>query len=1034
MNNSTLRNLLDEAKLNLDCRDFLGIHCSEGQAVCAPQFVRTDDNHPSFAVYKDHCFDFATNSVFDIFDLKMLRDNQSLPEAFLDLTGKPLYTPRNHELNEDANDDVNSAQRNLARLNNNIIKWNNALLNDPIITFKGKQMHLLSEYLASRGITRKFCEDFLIGYSSFYNRVIFPCFKNGRVVAWAGRELTGDTLPKYLKPKLDNPDHFGYEFVPWGLNTLRNPTAKSTRKVLGDDGNTFDQEVDNPKDYTLVIVEGAFDWAAFAQEGWQAISPLGGHFRKKLYPFIISLAKNYKQVFLCFDNDAAGQSFQLELAKLFFEHRIKFICGHTHNPDGSAAKFDINDYYSAGGNLDDLVKSANPGIIDYANSFDDIYKVGELLEKSARFASTLDLSSLKVELMRRVKPNPDYNPADKGSDPFIPFFDPWVLKELFRSCKAVPPELDIVDEVLAKYRIIYNFGDSFYHYKGGKWNKACNEEILGFILKILGKKATNGKARAIMKDLMSVAGQYALFDQKHIVAFTNGVLDLESGVFYKHSPDFMNTIKLNYAYSSTALAPHWNLFIHQIAQDKHDVMKQLQKAAGYVLFADNSLQKMFALFGTGANGKSVYTEVLEQVYGSENTSHVRIDSLNSPFEGIHLEGKLLNISHESKKGLNGSEDILKAVVSGDPIMAAHKGIDSVSFSSRAKWFVNLNNILETTDISWGFLRRLIFLPFNATFNGKDANPHLAKELLKELPGIFNWCYEGYRMLREDMSFEELDEATKILEEMMKHVNSSFAFFCESFREDANNYLKHDDKVHYPTSDDMFGWYKNWCKENGEKQESKRIFLERFKAALVKYRPDVEISAPYHEEGVRGKLVKYYFPEFVPTLDEDYFATRRDPATGEYIQLESYAEPSTDEFMAAMQTIDAEKKAGDRVEVQPVSAEKAMTLEEVCGEVEAAEKAELDKKKAAEEAEKAREKALELGRQLVFKAVGLQTENKDWWSSLTDYEWACLKLGVEYYRTGTWDAGCSHIGFDEHYADYLRRHTEAQSEKGDTSAQ
>ena len=136
----------------------------------------------------------------------------------------------------------------------------------------------------------------------------------------------------------------------------------------------------------------------------------------------------------------------------------------------------------------------------------------------------------------------------------------------------------------------------------------------------------------------------------------------------------------------------------------------------------------------------------------------------------------------------------------------------------------------------------------------------------------------------------------------------------------------------------------------------------------------------------------------------------------------------------MQTIDAEKKAGDRVEVQPVSAEKAMTLEEVCGEVEAAEKAELDKKKAAEEAEKAREKALELGRQLVFKAVGLQTENKDWWSSLTDYEWACLKLGVEYYRTGTWDAGCSHIGFDEHYADYLRRHTEAQSEKGDTSAQ
>lgn len=1005
MNNYDLRNILDNAKLSLDCRDFLNLHCSEGHSISAPQFIRSDDRNPSFAVYKDHCFDFATNQVFDIFDLKMLRDGQDLPSAFLDLTGQKLFP--DHFDHQSAMP-VDSAKINLDNLNHQVSQWNSALLADPIITFNGKNIHLLSEYLAGRGITPDTCKHLMLGFDISRNRLMFPCFKNGHPVAWCGRELSGSSLPKYLKPKLDADENFGLEIVPWGLNTLRDPHKKSTRSQLGDDGSEFDEEYDNPKDYTLVIVEGACDWASFAQEGWQVISPMGGHFRKSLYPFIINLAKNYKQVLLCFDNDKAGQSFQLKMARLFFEHRIKFICGHTKNPDGSDSKFDVNDYYSHGGSLDLLVKQATPGLVDYANSFDSLQDIADMLEQAARFASPLDMSTLRTALMKRVIPNPDFNPEDKASDPFIPEFDPFVLKDIFRDAKAIRPELAVADEVLAKHKIIYNYNDSFYYYKSGRWQAAAEAEILGFILKILGRKATNGKARAIMKDLQSIAGQWAKFDNQHVIAFTNGVLDLETGKFSKHSPDFMNTIKLNYAYSKIALCPRWSKFIHEVSKGNKQIIRQLQKAVGYILFADNSLQKMFALFGTGANGKSVFTGVVEQVFGSENTSHVRLDSLCSPFEAIHLNGKMLNISYENKRGLNGAEDILKAVVSGDPIMSAHKGVDSVSFTSRAKWFVNLNDVLETTDISWGFLRRLIFIPFNAHFDGNNADPHLMDTLLKELPGIFNWAYEGYKILREDMSFEELEEATKLLEQMMQHVNSSFAFFCEAFKDNAANFLKEGTETHrYPTSAEIYQYYKDWCKDNNEKPENKRIFLERFNTALLRYRPDVVISEPYHEDGVRGKVVKYYFPEILPDMEPDFFAERRDPDTGEFIDLSEPVTMTDEQFMEQNQRIDLFGSLEDVEERQSVT------------------------KGFQPETEEAKQRHEDYMCEEGAKIYGRCLRDKDnWWKpylpayrSLTSFQWVALA-----YYLRRHPSSIDSIDFTKHYLEFLA------GQEGTTSAQ
>lgn len=899
MLNSSLRNILDNAKNSLSCRDFLNLKTPNGHTIRAPKFIR-DDNNPSFSVWDNGCKDWSTGTYYDIFSLKMLRDNQSLPEAFRDLTGHDLFPQHDHQSQQQI-DELSQAK---SQLLNDCNQWHKNLLADPIINYKGKDVHLLSEYLKGRGISPETAESMLIGFNPKTMRLIFPCFVGKEIVYYIGRDLTGkcEAQYKYVKAKIDSSIALRSTF--WGRETLRKPQTSYTKNFTDTNGESFQIEDNDPRNYTLIVCEGILDYASFRQDGWQVLSPGTIYFSRYDIREFLDFAKSYRNVCICFDNDKRGQDAAISLAKILFANRIHFSIAHTHNPDGSAAKFDVNDYYSHGGSLEELVKNSANGLSELADTFDTEDEVSDFLESASRFAKASDMVHIMDALIRRVKPNPDYNPGDETSDQFIPMFSPRAIKYLFKDAMKPTPELQLAKEVSDSHHIKYNYDDGFYVFEAGRWQRCPEAKLIGFILDVMGtKRATNGRARAVMRDLMSTNGEFCAFDQQNIFVFKNGVLDLETGTFYKHSPSFMNTIMVDYYYKSTALAPKWAKFIHEVSKGNPKLMRQLQKAAGYVLFADNRLQKMFALYGTGANGKSVYTTVIEQVFGSQNTSNVRPDRLSSEFDPVHLKGKLVNICYEAKRNLNGAEETLKAVVSGDPIMAAHKGIDAETFTSRAKWFINLNDVMETTDISWGFLRRLIFLPFDASFNGDAANTHLTEELLEELPGIFNWCYEGYKMLREDMSFETLERSTELMEQMTARVNNSFSFFCDSFRYDANDYLQASETNYYPTSNDIYDYYKSWCVENNEKPETKKMFLERFRVFIEKYRPDVVISAPYRQTGIRGQIVKFYFPEIVCSMEPDYFADDRDES-GKVVHQGEDVNVNTQELAEEMQSIDA----------------------------------------------------------------------------------------------------------------------------------
>ncbi len=273
----------------------------------------------------------------------------------------------------------------------------------------------------------------------------------------------------------------------------------------------------------------------------------------------------------------------------------------------------------------------------------------------------------------------------------------------------------------------------------------------------------------------------------------------------------------------------------------------LQEIAGYVLYSDNSLQKCFFLLGNGANGKSVFLNVLVELFGEDNISNIEMSGLTEPFQRIQLINSILNISTETQTNVRGAESIFKQIVVGDRINGCYKNKDFIDFRSRAKFVLACNEYIKSRDLSHGFLRRICFVKFENRFVSEPCGPNefkadkdITKKLLGELSGIFNWAMHGFLRLRETMEFTKTDDEDELINDFSKAINPVLVFIEES---------SFKDKINYKT---LYEEYKNWCLDAGHVPKNRTGFVKAFKSAFLKDHPEY---TEFKNNSVRG-LVKF----------------------------------------------------------------------------------------------------------------------------------------------------------------------------------
>jgi len=303
----------------------------------------------------------------------------------------------------------------------------------------------------------------------------------------------------------------------------------------------------------------------------------------------------------------------------------------------------------------------------------------------------------------------------------------------------------------------------------------------------------------------------------------NGTVDLRTGELLPHRQEDMITKIAKVQYDRNAEYPKWKQFIREIMGYKGDLIAFIQTAAGWAVSGDISEQSMFILYGTGANGKSTFLNVVMHILGDYAVTTYAETFMKRSNETLtndiaRLRGTRFVATTETEQGKRLSEHLIKQATGNDQLTARFLYGEHFNFLPTFKIFMASNHkpVIKGTD--HGIWRRIKLIPFTTLITEEKRDRHLEQKLLEEKPGILNWLIEGVLRWRK----EGLNTPSVVL-------NATDEYRGEM--DVIGNFMR-ERCVQKPgvmvRARELFRAYQEWCEENNEMATSERIFGLRMK--------------------------------------------------------------------------------------------------------------------------------------------------------------------------------------------------------------
>lgn len=227
----------------------------------------------------------------------------------------------------------------------------------------------------------------------------------------------------------------------------------------------------------------------------------------------------------------------------------------------------------------------------------------------------------------------------------------------------------------------------------------------------------------------------------------NGVIDLRAAELIPPSPHYMISKRANITFFKDAPCPRWLRFLDEVFLGDRDMIEYIQRCVGYSLTGEMTEQCFFILHGHGANGKSVFTEVLRALLGEYGAAvdfgmFLANESTAVRNDLAALQGKRLVVASESAQGARLDEATIKKITGGDPLTVRFLFKEHFTYNPQFKIWLVTNHQPVITGTDNGIWRRVRMIPFEAKFQGAAADSALPKKLKAELPGILAWALRG----------------------------------------------------------------------------------------------------------------------------------------------------------------------------------------------------------------------------------------------------------------------------------------------------
>ena len=371
---------------------------------------------------------------------------------------------------------------------------------------------------------------------------------------------------------------------------------------------------------------------------------------------------------------------------------------------------------------------------------------------------------------------------------------------------------------------IVKINNQLHIYKDGVYENGYKEIETEMIHYIPNLKKTQ---RREVLDYMELITEERQMSEANLIAFENGVYDIVTGELKSFSYDMVITNKIPWNYNPDAYSELADKTLDKLACNDKNIRLLLEECIGYCFYRRNELGKAFILTGDKSNGKSTFLDCMKAMLGEQNISALDLKELGDRFSTAMMFGKLANIGDDiGDDFLQGSQvSIFKKVVTGNRIKAERKGQDPFEFNTFIKLLFSANDIPRMKDKTGAVLRRLVIIPFNATFSKEsdDYDPYIKYKLIEQdcMEYFIRVGVEGLQRVIINQGFTQSEKVQNQLNEYEEENNPIIAFIADCGV----------DAIENEPTNEVYKRYQVFCAENSMQPMSNIVFSKQINKRL-----------------------------------------------------------------------------------------------------------------------------------------------------------------------------------------------------------
>ena len=406
-------------------------------------------------------------------------------------------------------------------------------------------------------------------------------------------------------------------------------------------------------------------------------------------------------------------------------------------------------------------------------------------------------------------------------------------------------ETEFCQEFLEDWPLEYTENAFFTNQGRMKDESLLQQAILVRLQRLIGSNITR-RINSIIELMKIITKTDKLLPQPDRVHVANGTLFLDG----RFDPGMDKIVRSRFPVPYTPDAPqptHWLRFLSELLYPED--IPTLQEFIGYCLIPSHKGQRMMVIKGRGGEGKSQVGAVLSKLFGC-NMKDGSVGKISeNRFARADLEHIHLMVDDDMQMEALKQTNYVKSLVTAQGMMdLERKGKQSYQGWLYARILAFSNGDLQSLyDRSDGFYRRQLILTTKDRPADRVDDPDLADRMTAELPGIFNWAFEGLqRLAANNFRFTESERCKANREIVKQDANNVLAYL------EAEDFVKLGPRESV-SSKDLFMNYCEWCDENAFVPLRARSFSEFINANLDKYR----LRSNTHYMSESGRRVRGY---------------------------------------------------------------------------------------------------------------------------------------------------------------------------------